>query len=239
MKNFFDLSITQGDGMGFSLFGSAHLCWIAGAVLLICTLCFAYRSSSGRVRRKLSRLTALLCLLIELSTAAFMLSRGFYGIQTLPLHLCGLAVYLTAFHSLRGGRLLGEFLYALCMPGAFFAVLFPDWAYYPPFHVITLSSFFLHILLAAYPAMSVCAGEIKPRPSHCPKLLGIMLLIAVPVYFFNIYFGTNYMFLSYPSPGSPLEWFAFLGRPGYILGYLPILAVVWGLLYLPFWKKSF
>ena len=61
----------------------------------------------------------------------------------------------------------------------------------------------------------------------------VMLIIAVLVYIFNKLAGTNYMFLNWPSEGSPLEWFAFLGRPGYLVGYLPLLAIAWTPIYLP------
>ena len=65
-----------------------------------------------------------------------------------------------------------------------------------------------------------------------------MLAVAAVMYVFNKLAGTNYFFLNSPAPGSPLEWFArFLGNPGYILGFLPIMAVVWLALYLPWlWK---
>ena len=65
-----------------------------------------------------------------------------------------------------------------------------------------------------------------------------MLAIAIPVYVFDVLTNTNYLFLNWPSPGSPLELFAFLGRPGYLLGYIPLIAVVWLFLYLPFILKQ-
>ena len=82
-------------------------------------------------------------------------------------------------------------------------------------------------------------GDLRPEARQLPKCLGILVCCAVPVALFNRFFGTNYMFLSWPSPGSPLEWFAsFLGRPGYLLGYLPMLALVWLILYLPFARRK-
>ena len=82
--------------------------------------------------------------------------------------------------------------------------------------------------------MQITGGDSVPDVRSSPVCLGIMLLIAVPVYVFDRLTGTNYLFLSYPSPGSPLEWFAFLGSPGHALGYLPILAAAWTAMYLPF-----
>jgi uncharacterized membrane protein YwaF len=98
--------------------------------------------------------------------------------------------------------------------------------------------FTVHALLVAYPLSQVIAGEMRPEPKYLPRCLAILACCAVPIFFLNRALGTNYMFLMWPSPGSPLEWFAsFLGVPGYLLGYLPMLAVIWLLLYLPFLKK--
>ena len=85
--------------------------------------------------------------------------------------------------------------------------------------------------------VSQAQQTIRPDTRRAPACLGIMLLIAVPVYVFDRLMGTNYMFLNWPLPGSPLEWFAFLGRPGYLLGYIPLLAAAWTVIYAPFVKK--
>ena len=100
--------------------------------------------------------------------------------------------------------------------------------------------FTVHALLMAYPLMLVAGGDLRPEARLLPRCFGILVCCTVPVYLFDRFFGTNYMFLLWPSPGSPLEWFAsFLGNPGYLLGYFPMLAVVWLALYLPFaYRKS-
>ena len=145
-----------------------------------------------------------------------------------------MAVYICVLHAVRGGALTGQFLYAFCMPGAAFALFFPDWRCYPALSFMTLAGFMGHTLIVAYVLMQVCAGDIVPDIRRAPACLGVMLSLAAPVYVFDILTGTNYMFLNWPSPGSPLELFSFLGRPGYIAGYFPLLAAVWAAIYAPF-----
>ena len=166
--------------------------------------------------------------------AALLFAAGEYNLGRLPLHLCAMAVYICALHAWRGGALTGQFLYAFCMPGAVFALIFPDWGYYPALHFMSASSFVIHGLIVTYVVMQVAARDIVPDVKKCPQCLGLMLALALPVYIFDRITGTNYMFLNWPSPGSPLEWFAFLGSPGFVLGYLPILAAVWAVMYYPF-----
>ena len=236
MESFFDFSIGP-EAEGFGLFSAAHGLYLAAAALSALLLCLLYRHMGGEKRRRLRLALASAALALQLLRAVLLIISGNYTIGRLPLHLCAMAVYISFFHALRGGRLLGQFLYAFCMPGAAAALLFPDWSYYPALHFMTVSSFVLHILVFCYALMQVSGGDISPDLKSLPQCLGIMLTIAIPVYVFDVLTNTNYLFLNWPSPGSPLELFAFLGRPGYVLGYLPLIAVVWLVLYLPFIRK--
>lgn len=233
MKSFFDFSIERGDPGGFGLFGAAHFAYLAIAAAATALLCAVYKRADAVRRARLRKAVALAALALELLRAALLAAAGKYDIGRLPLHLCTMAVYFNALHALRPTRLGGQFLYAFCMPGALAALLFPDWNYYPPLHFMTLCSFLLHILLADYTLMQLRGGDIAPEPRLAPACLALMLPLAAALFVFDRATGTNYMFLNWPSPGSPLEWFAFLGRPGYLLGYFPLLAAVWAVLYGP------
>ena len=235
MCTFFDFTIEY-TNTGFGLFSLTHFAWLIFALACVLVTKRTYKKADDKKRARLRRFTALFALLLELSRAALFMINGQYDLGVLPLHLCGMAVYFCALHALRGGKLLGQFLYAFCMPGAVSALLFPDWTYYPAAHFMTFCAFLLHILIVCYVLMQT-PTDILPDIRTAPRCLLLMLAIAAPVYIFDRLTGTNYMFLNWPSPGSPLEWFAFLGRPGYILGYLPILAAAWAVMYFPFRKN--
>lgn len=237
MERFFDFSIGP-EAEGFGLFSAVHGIYLAAAALSALLLCLFYRRSGAERRRRLRLMLASSALALELLRAVLLMISGNYTIGRLPLHLCAIAVYLSFFHALRGGRLTGQFLYAFCMPGALAALLFPDWSYYPGLHFMTVCSFALHILVFCTILMQVAGRDIRPDIKSLPQCLGIMLAIGIPVYVFDILTNTNYLFLNWPSPGSPLELFAFLGRPGYLLGYIPLIAGVWIILYLPFVLKN-
>ncbi len=234
MDAFLDFSIVPGSERAFGLFSPLHILWLLAALAAWLLLCRRYRRCPPAHRVRMRHVTAGAALAIELMRSLLLMLAGEYGIGRLPLHLCALAIYISFLHSLRGGELTGQFLYAFCMPGAVCALLFPDWSAYPAFHFMSVSSFALHILLVGYTLMLVAGGELRPDTRRAPACLGIMLLIAVPVYVFDRLMGTNYMFLNWPLPGSPLEWFAFLGRPGYLLGYIPLLTAAWAVIYAPF-----
>ena len=178
--------------------------------------------------------TGLAVLLCEALKEANLIIHGEPLVYYLPLHLCGLAVFFTLWHSIRPNATVGELLYSSCMPGALFAILFPDWTACAPFSFHSILGFTVHMLLVVYPLMQVLSGDVRPSAARLPRCLIILLCLAVPVYAFDRCFSVNYMFLLAPAAGSPLEWFAaLLGNPGYLLGYLPILALVWCTLYFP------
>lgn len=237
MENFFNLKIERADGLGFGLGSAAHGMFILLCVLTAALFCRIYLESNAKKRRKIRLTLAVSGLGLELLRALLLFVNGEYNIGRLPLHLCGMAVYVILLHALRGGRITGQFLYALCMPGAAVAILFPDWSYYPALSFMTLSGFAIHTVIVAYVLMQITGKDILPDIRQAPLCLGLLLLIALPVYVFDRVTDTNYMFLNWPAENSPLEWFSFLGRPGYLLGYIPMLAAVWAILYFPFKQK--
>ena len=239
MNYFFTLEKDLPAGVGFAHGGTAHIAWLLFSALLIAALCLAYRRAPEAGRTRLRHALGWAVLVCEALKDVNLAVQGGLDRWFLPLHLCGLAVFFTFAHSRRPGKTVGNFLYSCCMPGAAFALAFPDWVAFPPLSYHAIVGFTVHALLIAYPLMLLSGGDLHPEARTLPKCLGILVCCAVPVAVFNHVFGTNYMFLSWPSPGSPLEWFAsFLGVPGYLLGYLPMLAVIWLVLYLPFAGKK-
>ena len=239
MEYFFTLEDKLPAGVGFSHFGGAHIAWLAFAAALIAALCIAYRRAPEDGRTRWRHGLGWAVLVCEALKDINLAAQGNFNRWYLPLHLCGLAVFFTFAHSRRPGKTVGNFLYACCMPGAAFALLTPDWVAFPPLSYHSIVGFTVHALLMTYPIMLVAGGDLRPEAKYLPRCFGILVCCAVPIYLFNRAFGTNYMFLMWPSPGSPLEWFAsLLGNPGYLLGYFPMLAVIWLLLYLPFGTKK-
>lgn len=220
-------------GGGFELWGASHIAWLGFAAAVTVLLCLLYRRLGDRGRRRTETVIAALLLGGEAARLIVVAVVDRLWIGWLPLHLCGISIFIEAIYCFRPGRVLGDILYAACMPGALMALLFPDWTGYPPFCFLSQNSFVLHTLLVAYPVMLVSAGRIRPDARNLPKVLLFLLSLAIPMYFLNRATGMNFMFLNQPAPGSPLMWFESLGRPGYLAGYLPIAAAVWTALYLP------
>lgn len=216
---------------GFALYSPPHLAVLALAAALC--LFAARRPLSERASRALG-LAILLSELLRMTVYAAM---GCLNRFELPLHLCSLAVFLCALHSIRKPDWLGQTLYALCLPGACAALLFPDWVVYPFFSFISLHCFVSHTLIVLYIVSETARGSIRPRLSALWKPMLFLCAAVPPVYLFNRHFGTNYMFLQVPAPGSPLVGLAQLsgGNPaGYLALLIAAVAACMALMELPF-----
>ena len=222
-------------GSGFIMYHEGHLAWLAASAGLSLLLCLLYRKYGDRRRRRLELLVCWGAVSLDLLKYVYLGVLGKIGPDMLPLHLCGLAVYLSLFNALRPGKIKMEILYSLCMPGAAMALLFPAWTAFPMLSIVTLQNFLIHILLFAYPLMLVTSGRFTPDYKRLVWCLAFLLAVSPPIYLFNRAYGTNYMFLNIPSRGSPLELFAsWWGNPGYLFGVLLMIIAVWVILYLPF-----
>ena len=115
---FFTYASNLPRGAGFSLFSAPHLCALA-AILLFCLFGAQwYKNLPNRKRRQCARALGFLLFLTDMLRYAVYWRMGGLSIYELPLHLCGLAVYLCILHSLWKPDWLSQTLYTLCLPGA-------------------------------------------------------------------------------------------------------------------------
>lgn len=228
----------QGDG--FPLFGFVHITALVLCAVLVIGMCLWCRSLAKDKQWLMSRVIIALALVLEsIRQASFPLVHGHYWLPHLPLHMCGLALFIEAFHGCKPNKFTGEILYALVLPGATAAMLFPDWTLYPIWHFYPLQSFTIHSLHITLAVTLVISGNVKPTPKNlwCPVLF--LAVVVPPIFLFNRIYGTNFFFINAGSEGSPLEvLISIFGNPGFLLPYAGILASLWVVMYLP-WRKLF
>lgn len=236
MRYWLDTSGTIARGLGFSLFDLEHLFWLGLTVCCITVLCRYYRTNdlSGRVR--LRHWVAAAIVANELFKTVMLFLGGNREPEYLPLHLCSVNVFLVAYHAWKPGKVLDNFLYAVCVPGAAAALLFPSWNKLPPINFMYLHSFTIHILLMAYPIMLTSGGEIRPDHRYIPKVLALLATLAVVALGANLIFDTNFMFLMKATKSSPLYFFQ-KQFGSHLVGFAVILPAVLGVMYAP-WTRS-
>ena len=221
--------------VGFLHFGRGHLtvllvlAIISGAVIWLgCRL-------QEQQRMKLEKVMAVAMVVLELVKDLILALIGAFSVGYLPLHLCSMAMFIClywAWHPHSDGA--GQLLWSLCFAGGLSALLFPDWTDMPLWHFQSVHSFVYHAMLVQFSLLAVVSGQARPSLRSAWKAGVFLVAAAVPVYAFDRAFGTNYMFLLRPVPGTPLELCALLpGQAGYLLGYGLLVIVVLVVLNLP------
>lgn len=214
------------EAVGFKMYGCEHLCALAVIVIAGYFLCRKYRRLDRIAQDRFGRIMCVIMLQEEALRDFILWRLGHFDVEFLPLHLCGLALFVCIFHSVFHYDWLGQTLFCLCMPGAVCALLFPDWTRCPIIQFESLHSFFIHALLSIYPLMQLTSNRIVPKLSHIYKPILFLIASAIPIGFINKRFGTNFMFLSTPSAGSPLVFIEKLvGSENYILGFAALVLV--------------
>lgn len=231
MEYFWDTAGTVPPGVGFSLFSAGHLCWLLFTGLLTVVLLYLYGRWGAKERLCCLRILAALLLADELFKDISTLCTGRFSPEFLPLHLCSINIFVILADAVHPREGLREVLYAVCLPGAFFALLTPGWSYLPLCNALCIHSFTAHILLLLYPLLVIREG-FRPQFSRLLKLLPCFVPAVLAAWACNALWGTNFMFLNYAGQGNPLSWFeAHLGTPGYLVGIPILCALCWAVLY--------
>ena len=229
---FFMTSDNIPSGMGFQAFGPTHLlCRLAG--LLLCVgACVFYRKLSADRRKIMLTVLGVFIFLLEVVKDLVLSGLHEFGWENLPFHLCGINILLIAFDTIKQSKVVRSFLYYFSIPGAALALLFPNWTEMPVWNFFHIHSFFIHILLVMYPLLLVTTGQVATDLKSA--LQGTLLLVgmAIPVYFLNLLWDTNFMFLMQPDSGNPLEMFEKL-LGSHLWGFPILLPVVIFVMYLP------
>ncbi|MGN5455065.1 MAG: TIGR02206 family membrane protein [Candidatus Kurthia intestinigallinarum] len=220
---------------GFSLYDSFHIGWLAFGILAIWFVAHQYRLATDEARKKIRIALAWALICAEIIRDSYIFFLETWSIRSLPLDLCGMALVVILIYAYTQNKTVGELLYSIFLPGAFAALLFPNWTHREMFSFMNNYSFTYHILIVAFIIMLIASKELRPQPKNLWKSALFLLILTPIMYMFNKHYETNFWFLSTPSAGSPIVPLEHIfGNPGYIFGLVLLLFIVWLVLYLPF-----
>jgi hypothetical integral membrane protein (TIGR02206 family) len=220
--------------IGFDHFGLKHTLFLIGIAAFMVLVAILYKRSGKAWRNGLRIAIAACIVLLELAKQIICAVRGVGDFDLLPLHLCGMSIFIITIHTIRPTKFTGEFIYCLSIPGAVSALLFSDWTMYNLWNFFCMQSFFIHMLEITYPVMLLTAGELRPKVKNLWMPLCYMIVAAFTLYHLNKALNTNFFFLNEAAPDSPLSLLKnLLGAPGYIFGTLGLLLIIWAVMYAP------
>jgi hypothetical integral membrane protein (TIGR02206 family) len=224
-------------GPAFAQLGTAHI----GALLVIVGLAMAgWKLPLTKDQRRVLRWTlAGLLVINEFGWHTWHIVYGIWTVQALlPLNLCNLMVFASAWTLVSKNQAGYEFTYLLGIPAASQVLITPALGPYGFPHVLFFQIFISHggVVLAA---LYLTLGEgMRPRSWQSVwRVAGWTMLYALAVFCLNLVLGSNYLFLAYKPPAATL--LDFLGPwPWYILGMVVIGLALVTVLYWPFHARD-
>lgn len=220
------------EGVGFQAFGLTHILWLLAGLLLWVAACIFYKKLTDSKRKIMLTVLGSYIFLQEMVKNLVLILLGEFSWGYLPFHLCGINILLIAFDVIKQTKTVRNFLYYFSIPGAMLALLFPNWTKMPVWNFFHLHSFTIHILLVLYPLLLVTTGQVSTDLRSAFKSILLLVAMAIPVYFLNLLWDTNFMFLMEPDSGNPLEMFEKL-LGSHLWGFPILLPVVILVMYVP------
>ena len=226
MSEFWRTKFTIEPGLGMGSYTPWHFFWLLLMAAMIFILGRKYRASDEKGRGRLRQAVAVLILLDEAAKDIITPLTGQWDWSFLPLHLCSISVFVVLFHALTESRYLEEFLYAITLPTALMAMVFPDWTgSLPAFNFMCIHSFSIHLLLVLYPCLLLYGG-FQPDRRRLLRIIPLILLTAFIMHFVNNVLGTNFFFVNGGGDGAnPLSILEQQIGGWYILS-MPVIALI-------------
>ncbi len=221
-------------GGAFQILYPPHLVVLSLIALLNLSFVRLRRAASPESRRLIRNGMAAVLILNEAAWHLWHLFTGQWTIQTmLPLHLCSVMVFLSAFMLATQSYGVYEYLYFLGIGAAIQALFTPDLGIYGFPHFRFFQTFISHgLILTAAVYMTMVEGYRPTWKSLWRVAVGAnlyMLFVGVV----NWLIGSNYLFIAH-KPETPSLIDALGPWPWYILGLEAIGLLTCLILYTPF-----
>jgi hypothetical integral membrane protein (TIGR02206 family) len=219
----------------FGLFSLTHFLFLVVMLVMIAVIVWSYRraGANSRTRRNFRISLAIAVFVLEFGKDAVLAITHQFVVANWPFELCGLGVFVVAADAIHSTKASRTILYSLILPGAFFALMTPDWVTSPAVNLFTWQAFLIHSLMVAYILMRLIAKEFVPNFRDLWTSVIFLAIFGVIDWRLNVAWGTNFMFLGTPVPGSPLEPIYQVFGNYYVFGMALLVLFIWILLFLP------
>lgn len=230
MIQFFALDYT---GAPFVSFGPAHLTALGIVGLVVFSLFFIRKSANIKLRLSIRYGLAGLLIINQLARHIWFIYYDLWSIQwNLPLHLCSVFLWLSAYMLITKSYPIFELAYFLGIVGALQALLTPDIGTYGFQHFYLIQFFISHGSIVTASAYMAIVEGYTPTWASLKKVFIWVNSFLVIVTAVNLVIDSNYLYSLYKPPVPTL--LDYLGPwPWYILAAEGVALVMFLLLYLP------
>ena len=223
--------------MPFQLFGTAHLLALSVIAALALGLPLLLRRRAPGMVTSVAWLLGALLLAQEVAQAAWLWRSLGLGLHLLPLDLCTLSVFFTAWVLITRSRRIYEIVYFWGLGGTTQALVTPE--LFQGFPSAAFMFFFAgHGLVVIGVVYATFVLRLRPYPRSILRVAAMTLALAAAVFLLNLLLGTNFMYLmAKPMQPSLLDWFG--PWPWYLAGLFATALLTFAVLYLPWLVVDF
>lgn len=220
----------------FRVFGASHLIYILLTIAVICLIFRAYKKQDGAGKRRMQRIIAAYLFIQEM----FFYVWTYVGCQTDPLfevlqlELCTACLFMdfsTLFHQNKQVRFFGALIGLIGGP---IAMAYPATVadIYPAFSYRMINFFMTHGAYILFSLMLLNDSELL-NSDRLKKNIGIMACVLTFVYFFDMRYGTQYMFVGTPPQIGIIRMiYDLVGKTAFLPTAIVIFSAVQALVYL-------
>lgn len=222
----------------YKMFGTEHLISMLVVALVGMLIIFSVKILCNHQQKRL--ISVYLGLLLIIPEIPDLLYRTYILIEpvknNLPLHLCGVSLYIIAFSLLTKSYSAFEIAYFWGLGGALMALLSPGDIYYFP-HMLNNIFYSSHSLIVIGVLYMVFIFGYRPTWRSLVKASVLNILYMAIIAPINLLLDTNYLFICYKPKGS--TFIDFMGPwPWYIFSMAVAGVVFYSILYTPYFIKD-
>ena len=225
-------------GGAFELYGPSHQIALT-AIVIACfvLICFGI-TWDERQRRNFRYFMAIFLIVDELSWHAWAAYWGIWTVQTmLPLHICSIMVWASAYMLFTKNYNIYEMAYFLGVGGATQALLTPDANQYGFPHYRAFQTFIAHGLLVIIPIYLTVVEGYRPTLQSFKRVFIWTNIYMIFVFFVNLAISSNYLFIAH-KPEFPTLLDVLVPWPWYVFQLEAIGCAIFFLIYMPFLIKD-
>ena len=221
--------------IGVKTFSILHITWVIATILIMALIIYLYRRQNEANRYRIQVAAAVLMALGYAGRWIWLASIGHYTIvESLPLQLCSISVFVELAAVITGNTILKEFTYSCGLPGAVSSLIIPGMGPYPFFSYFYLQFAVAHATLILIPLLWILVDGYRPNIRNLPKSVGLFSFFVAIAFFVNLQIGSNYMFLNHTRDNTLMTPFeAWLGYPYYLIPFGLFVLLAWAILYVP------
>jgi len=200
----------------FTMFSLSHLVPVALTVAAVVLIVVGRRRllTMRRFDRGFRIVFAVVPIAMELTFNFWAIARGGTAAVFLPFGLCTLSMYLTSVALLTRSDALAKVIFPWAVAGALLSLVVADLDYDFP-HFRYFHYFGNHSMFLLANVYMQATSKTRFTYRHLLTSCGILLAIAVPMYFLNRLWGTNHMFLA-AVPDEVAFLYAWAGDPWWV-----------------------